>query len=162
MIIIHQYQLEEIEAGYIRVVSCENSFCPVCGHVVIVIGTRDRKVIKDDGMKQKLIIRRLRCKNCWTIHHELPDILIPYKRHCAKTVEKIIDGDTSDVCCEGRTIQRIKMWWAACSLYFESIIISLREKYGAVFSQSPAPKEIVRAVANANLWVHTRSAYLSG
>jgi len=39
---------------------------------------------------------------------------------------------------------------------------SLREKYGEMFSRNPAPKEIIRAVANANLWVHTRSAFLSG
>jgi len=96
------------------------------------------------------------------IHHELPDMLIPYKRHCADTVEKIISEDIVSVCCEFRTIQRIKTWWANCRMYFESVMTSLCEKYSIAFSLDPAPKEIVRAVANAHLWPHTRSACLSG
>ena len=162
MIIIKQYMLEEDEAGCFHVRSCEVNVCPICGHAVFVIGTRKRKCIKEDGERLMLIIRRLRCKDCRIIHHELPDILIPYKRHCADTVEKVISGNDGDVCCESRTINRIKIWWAACRLYFESVLASLREKYGDVFSPVLAPREIVRAVANANLWAHTRSACLSG
>jgi len=162
MIMITKYGRREDAKGRIYILSYEINVCPVCGHVLIVIGTRERKYIKGDGIKEILIIRRLRCKECLVIHHELPDILIPYKRHCAGTVENIIRGDTVDVCCEERTIRRIRAWWAACRLYFESVLASLREKYDAVFSPNPAPKEIVRAVVNANLWAHTRSMFLSG
>jgi hypothetical protein len=77
-------------------------------------------------------------------------------------VEKIISDDTDGLNCEQGTIHRIRAWWASCFLYFKSIMASLREKYGTMFSHNPAPKEIIRAVANANLWVHTRSAFLSG
>jgi len=141
--------------------SYEINVCPVCGDILIVIGTRERRYIKDDGIKEILIIRRLRCKGCRVIHHELPDILIPYKRHCANTIDSIIVGTPVDVCCEECTITRVKAWWESCRLYFESVMASLRRKYGAVFSENPAPREIVRAVANANLWIHTRSAFLS-
>jgi hypothetical protein len=96
------------------------------------------------------------------IHHELPDILVPYKRHCAKTIENIISGDVADVCCDDREIEKIKTWWESCRTYFEGVLNSLREKYGDVLPPHPAPKEIIRAVANANLWTHTRSALLSG
>lgn len=140
----------------------EVSVCPVCGGALTVIGCRKRGVINADGEKETLVIRRLRCKDCRTIHHELPDIVIPYKRHCAETVETILGGGSAGVCCEESTIRRIRAWWAACRLYFESVMASLREKYGSVFSVNPAPREIVRAVANAHLWVHTRSAFLSG
>ena len=109
-----------------------------------------------------LIIRRLRCKGCRVIHHELPDIVIPYKRHCAETVEAIISGETEGRVCEESTIRRIKAWWTACLLYFESVLTSLREKYGIVLSGQSAPSKIVRAVVNAHLWLHTRSAFLSG
>ena len=162
MIIINRYRLRENDEGKSIVDSFEINVCPVCGHTLIVIGIRDRKYIDSGGVKQALIIRRLRCKECLAIHHELPDILVPYKRHCADTVEGIVGGDAVDVCCEGRTINRIREWWECCRLYFESVLSSLREKYGAVFSANPAPREIVRAVANANLWIHTRSAFLSG
>jgi len=162
MISISRYKLVANDAGDYCVHSFEINACPVCGHTVIVIGIRKRKYINDAGDKQTLIIRRLRCKDCLVIHHELPDILIPYKRHCADTIENVISGETDDVYCERHTMQRIMMWWATCKLYFESVLTSLREKYGVVFSSKPAPREIVRAVVNANLWVHTRSACLSG
>jgi len=161
MIIITSYGRSKDDAGKTYILSYEIHVCPVCGHALVVIGTRERKYINDDGITQILVIRRLRCKECRVIHHELPDILIPYKRHCAVTVEKIIEGD-DDVCCDDRAIHRIMAWWAACRLYFEGVVASLQEKYGIMFSPHPAPKEIVRAVVNANLWIHTRSASLSG
>jgi len=134
----------------------------LCGGTLEVTGSRVRKVIDSDGTTRKLVIRRLRCKRCGRLHHELPDIIIPYKRHCAQTIERIISGRSAEVCCEESTIRRIKAWWAASRLYFESVLVSLWEKLGIVFSPSAAPREIVRAVANAHLWVHTRSAFLSG
>ena len=136
--------------------------CPVCSGTLKVIGVRKRGVIESGGTKIKIVIRRFRCRECERIHHELPDRVIPYKRHGADTVEKIIAGKTEEVYCEENTVRKIKAWWAACHLYFESVLASLREKYGMVFSERPAPREIVRAVVNANLWVHTRSAFLSG
>jgi hypothetical protein len=119
-------------------------------------------MIDSTGDKQTLVIRRLRCNECKHIHHELPDILMPYKRHCMETIERIIADDTKDIYCEISAISRIKAWWAGCLLYFESVIVSLREKYRAVFTNNPAPKEIVRAVVNAHLWPSTRSALLTG
>jgi len=162
MIMISRYRLRKNKKGKTVVDSFEINVCPVCGHILIVIGVRERKYIGSDGAKKALVIRRLRCKGCRVIHHELPDILVPYKRHCVDTVESIIGGDTASACCEERTIQRIRSWWAACRLYFEGALSSLREKYDAVISHNPAPREIVRAVVNSNLWVHTRSAFLSG
>jgi hypothetical protein len=157
MIMIRKYSRSRDDKGRIKILSYEINLCPVCGESLFVIGTRERKYNEDDGTKVILIIRRLRCKSCRVIHHELPDILIPYKRHCAATVEKIVNGD-KNVCCDDGVITRIKKWWASCELYFEGVLTSLREKYGDVFSQYPAPREIVRAVVNANLWVHTHSA----
>jgi len=46
--------------------------------------------------------------------------------------------------------------------YFTGVLGTLRAKFGPVFSEPPRPKEIVRAVANANLWASTRSACTSG
>ena len=134
----------------------------MCGSALEVIGSQNRKVIVSGGAIRTLVIRRLRCRACGRMHHELPDIVIPYKRHCARSIERTIGGRASEVYCEQSTIRKIKAWWAACRLYFESVLVSLREKYGIVFPRHPTPREIVRAVANAHLWVHTRSAFLSG
>jgi len=132
--------------------------CPICAAELKAIGIRDRYLINSAGDKDTLVIRRLRCTVCHKIHHELPDMVIPYKRHCAETVEKVVSGDVEDVCCDFRIEARIRAWWAAFRVYFENIRASLRMKYGAAFPPDPTPREIVRAVANANLWVHTRTA----
>jgi len=154
MVIINHYWKKKV-GKKIYIVSLEVSVCPICGEVLIVIGSRLRKVIENETDTVVLVIRRLRCKQCRVIHHELPDMVVPYKRHSAETVEKAVSGETDD--CSKRMIQRIRAWWAACCVYFESILTSLREKYGAALSQKSAPKEIIRAVVNAHLWPQTRS-----
>ncbi|MCL2589167.1 MAG: DUF6431 domain-containing protein [Oscillospiraceae bacterium] len=161
MVIITQYRMKKKHGTYF-IRSEESSICPVCSVLLLVIGSRKRGVIGSDGWKLTLVLRRLRCQDCRTIHHELPDTVVPYKRHCAEIIEKVIAGDIESVCCEERTIRRLRAWWAVCLLYFENVLASLREKYGTVFSVCPAPREIIRAVANANLWVHTRSTFLTG
>jgi hypothetical protein len=141
----------------------DSSRCPICNRKLIGYGWRDRILIEADGNKETLLIHRLLCTDCEKIHHELPDIIIPYKRHCAKTIVNIIKGKPKDgIICDDNTIRRILAWWKALTVYFSGIIGSLRLKFSAVFSDPPQPKEIVRAVANANLWIPTRSAFSSG
>ena len=41
-----------------------------------------------------LSIRRLRCADCKRIHHELPDILVPYKHHVRESIETTITAET--------------------------------------------------------------------
>jgi len=158
MIIIKAYRKERRADGKIYILSDENNMCPICLGVFIVIGIRDRKLTEGSGSKETLVIRRLRCKDCRKIHHELPDMIIPYKRHCAETIENVIAGEIVDVCCDFVTEYRIKKWWAAFRLYFESVKVSLQIKYRAIFPANPTPREIVRAITNTNLWVHTRTA----
>ena len=161
MVMISNYGKMTDEKERTHILCYECHVCPVCGQTLLVIGVRERKYIDSAGTMCILVIRRLRCKACRVIHHELPDILIPYKRHCAETVESVVSDKPENTCCDDRAASRIKAWWEACRLYFENVLASLSEKYGVDFPQRPAPREIVRAVVNANLWVHTRSAYLS-
>jgi hypothetical protein len=140
----------------VYIISEEENVCPLCINDLEVIGIRDRGLIDGAGNKEMLVIRRLRCVHCKKIHHELPDILVPYKRHCAETIENVIAEENA--CCDFATEYKIKAWWSAFCLYFESIKISLQMKYRAVFSQNPTPREMIRAIANTNLWVHTRTA----
>ena len=95
MVMISDYEM--IKKGrktYIR--SNEKLTCPLCEGELKPIGSRRRKVkMPDSQEKHCLVIRRLRCQNanCWTIHHELPDILVPFKRYGRETIEKIINTD---------------------------------------------------------------------
>ena len=158
MIIIREYRKERRADGKICILSDEYNVCPLCLGDFIVIGVRDRKLTEGSGNIEILVIRRLRCNDCRKIHHELPDMIVPYKRHCAETIENVISGEAVDICCDFVTEYRIKKWWAAFRLYFESVKVSFQIKYGAVFSANPTPREIVRAITNTNLWVHTRTA----
>jgi len=76
-----------------------------------VAGSRKRKIKTGNETVRVLIIRRLRCKQCKKIHHELPDMVIPYKRYSAETIEQIIDGREVGIICEESTIRRIRTWW---------------------------------------------------
>lgn len=121
----------------------------------------------------KLVIRRLGCKGCGKIHHELPDILVPYKRHCSETVERIVDEEAEDVSCEESTIKRLKRWFTERTRYFTGCLIAVSALHGAALTAGAISllrkmrensgwlKKLVRIVANSNLWVHTRSAYLT-
>ena len=157
MVIISQYRMRRTYDQKLHIISNELSICPICGGNLSVIGTRSRMVIDSGGTTLSITIRRLRCEGCGKIHHELPDMIVPYKRHCFETIEKIIIGSTDGIICEERTIGRVKAWWTACALYFHGIVAILREKYGVYISLG-APKEIIRAAVNSSLWPHTRSA----
>jgi hypothetical protein len=160
MIAINKYRKVLDSKGRIIIKSEEENACPICAGILKVIGIRERKSRNINEDIEILVIRRLRCKTCNKIHHELPDILIPYKRYCADTIEAVINK--GEICCELSTERRIKLWWATILLYFENILASLKIKYGLEFSIKTAPREIVRVLVNLNLWVHTRSVSLSG
>ena len=37
-------------------------------------------------MKQRFLIRRLKCSNCGRLHRELPDCLVPYKHYASEVI----------------------------------------------------------------------------
>jgi hypothetical protein len=132
-------------------------------------GTKQRVNWLGEDEKRILIIRRLHCKQCDRIHHELPDCIVPYKRYGASIIKDIVieNTQTQDIHCSTETIKRIRDWWAVVYPYFLNILLTLVEKYGVEFGIPPAFREIVRAVANSNNWVFahqlcTRSAMRPG
>ncbi|MGI6450950.1 MAG: DUF6431 domain-containing protein [Desulfitobacteriia bacterium] len=157
--------------------------CPCCGNDLKVIGSRKRKS-KETGEETKiLIIRRLRCKNCNRIHHELPDCLVPYKRYASLSIEQVLSEAQSppDLAADEVTLYRLKKWFRGILPHLlgglRSIAIRLSQdpvKEPSVLSQTVHQRighyvgnepgwlaRIVRPIVNANLWVHTRSAFLS-
>ena len=97
-----------------------------------MIGSRKRGLKCLDGEKIELIVRRLQCKEsgCKKIHHELPDKVVPYKRHESQTIEKILDAPdfrTTDCPCEHSTAHRIKRWYSRLQKYVEGTLRALME-----------------------------------
>ncbi len=163
--------------------SGEQSYCPCCGGTLKVIGSRKRNYINGAGEKVTLIIRRLQCKPCTRIHHELPDLLVPYKRYGSESIEAVVTGDANlTVAADESTISRWKHWFMELSVHFLGCLISIAicHMKNAVEERSCLPQSplqriwhyvgdapcwlsrVVRPIVNTNYWVQTRSAFLSG
>ena len=156
--------------------------CPCCNGSLKVIGSRKRSCINELGDKLVLIIRRMCCLECKRIHHELPDMLVPYKRHVCASIETTVSGDKAlSITADESSLVRWKNWFLELANYFQGCLKSITIRYGkkSVEDESDLPKSplqriwnyvgnapgwlarIVRPVVNSNLWVHTRSAFLS-
>ncbi len=154
--------------------------CPSCNGPLKVVGSRKRSCINGLGEKILLIIRRLRCKNCKQIHHELPDLLVPYKRHIRESIETVINADSVlSVTADESTLRRWRNWFKEMADHFQGCLASIMIRYGkeSVEDKSGLPKSklqriwqyvgdapgwlarVVRPIVNSNLWVHTRSAF---
>lgn len=183
MVCIKKYSLvPDVNNTHYHVKSQERSICPVCNSPdLAAIGSRQRKVFTGSGERLLLVIRRLRCRRCKRVHHELPDVIVPYKRYSSEDIEGIIESGTSNAscgsCCENSSIYRIKRWFRNISGYMAGCL-------GAVAAQRSLPiipayrtslqrikayaggesgwlARTVRTLANTNLWIHTRFAFLS-
>lgn len=145
-----------------------------------MIGSRERICITESGEKIVLIIRRLRCTQCRRIHHELPDMLVPYKLHVSDSIEAVVREDlTLSVSADDCTLGRWKSWFNAMVDYFQGCLKSIAIRFCRENAEdkSGLPKSklqriwqyvgnapgwlarIVRPIVNTNLWVHTRSAF---
>ena len=179
MVIVHDYWLDgKTSQGILYVRSAEAQRCPICGRGLTVSGSRRRGLIEYSGEKKILRIRRLWCDRCRRIHHELPDIVVPYKRYGAEAIENILTDKpekADDYPCEISTARRIKLWFFLLREYYESAMESIRayweedKEIAAVISRLlplsehhhfPAGwlRTLVRILVNSNRWLHTRSA----
>ena len=96
MIITKDYEQWTDDEGREHIRSREATRCPDCGGELKVRDSKPRGVkFPDKSEKTKLVIRRMVCKNCETLHSELPDTIVPYKRHARKTIEAAIQEDES-------------------------------------------------------------------
>ena len=72
--------------------------------------TYDRQA---DGESRTLIIRRLRCCECVRMHHELPDIVIPYKRYNGENIEEVLPpkDNSPSFPCETIIASLLRIWF---------------------------------------------------
>ncbi len=179
MVIVHDYWLDDKTAeGIFYVRSRESQQCPICGSELSVSGSRKRGILEESGEKKALRIRRLWCDRCKRIHHELPDIVVPYKRYGTEAIENILADkpEHSNACpCELSTAKRIKLWFFLLQEYYESTLESLKtyweedQEITTMISRILPLSEyhrrsagwlkvLVRLLVNSNRWLHTRSA----
>ncbi|MGL4523734.1 MAG: DUF6431 domain-containing protein [Bacilli bacterium] len=111
MIIINNYTTKTLENQIIVIKGIHLPLCPACEQRLKVIGTRQRVAYQAYGTREVYRIRRLRCAYCERIHHELPDFLVPYKRHVASTIEEVLVKGTTTSACDESTIRRWLGWW---------------------------------------------------
>lgn len=151
---------------------------PCCGEKLMPIGTRARKYRNSLSEQLTLRIRRLRCK-CGKIHHELPDILVPYKRYEAACIEKVVSEPkgSATIALDESTICRWKAWFRERIAHWIGGLVSIAIRFKLPVEVRSLPsqsvhqrighlvghadgwlKRIVRPVVNANLWGYTRSA----
>lgn len=164
------------------VTSTEQVPCPCCGELDFkVIGSRIRKGRIETGERNLYSIRRLRCQPCWKIHHELPDLLIPYKRYEASVIEGCLEGFEPLVLeVDELTTARWVSWFSKLVEYWIQIIISLLvqrqlestlvtvlsdrslsvlERIGRLTGDAPDwLARLVQPVVNHHFWLHTRFA----
>ncbi len=156
---------------------------PCCGEELKIIGSRKRTLISEGGEICVLVVRRLRCVQCRKIHHELPDCVVPYKRYESACIEQVVSEPkvSSSVAADDATLRRWKNWFQGICTYLLGCLTSIAIRFHqdpvenlSVPSQSAHHRighyvgdafgwlaRIVRPVVNSNLWVHTRSAFLS-
>lgn len=93
-----------------------------------VIGSQRRCCINGLGEEIFLIIRRLSCVECNRVHHELPALLVPYKRHVR---EAVISGDPDlSVAADESTLKGWRAWFNEMADYFQGCLESIAIRYG--------------------------------
>ena len=160
MIIVATFQTEYDEDKQLSYVHADEMLnCPFCDcSKLIKKGWRKRKLYMLIGTLMIFMIRRMKCKTCCKIHHVLPNIIVPYKRYDAETIEKIIEGNSCETCCEESTTNRIKAWWADMRLYILMVAPLIMEKYLIRVKLESKLTQTVRTLANTHFWPGTRSA----
>ena len=142
---------EDKQVSYIDAIGA--LICPACDSFELIKkGWRRRQLILLIGTLMVLMVRRVKCKKCNRIHHVLPDIVVPYKRHDAETINKILEGDPKETLCEESTINRFKLWWTSIKLYVLTVAVSVIEKRKIYIAPELSFKETVRVLVNAHLW----------
>jgi hypothetical protein len=173
--------LRRLPAFFVRCAEVVPS--PCCGEQLKVIGSRKRTSRSSTGEVRVLALRRLRCTGCRKIHHELPDSLVPYKRYESTCLEDVVseEAGVSVIAADDSTLYRWRSWFQEQATYWYGALTSIAARFhqqpvevsstlswsahqriGHIVGDAPGwLARVVRPIANVNLWLHTRFAFLS-
>lgn len=106
------------------------ALCPQCDSPLEYHCRVIRPLKNAAGEKNNYSIRVLKCCNeaCpRKYHRELPDIIIPYKRHDAATIEEAIEKEEKDMAVEAdfSTVSRWKSWFAKEQTYIMMSLVGV-------------------------------------
>jgi hypothetical protein len=110
---------------------------------------------------------------CVRIHHELPDILVPYKRYDAESIEGVVSElPRSDIAADESTIGRWRSWFLAWAVYAAGCLASISFRHNFPVERAYTPtlsalqslgrfvgsttgwlSRVVRPIANSNEWI---------
>ena len=66
--------------------------CPKCSGGLKYYDTVRRVARTKKRVTRRLYIKRLRCKDCRSLHRELPNMIFPYKQYEAELILGVLDG----------------------------------------------------------------------
>lgn len=73
-------------------INSNQSSCPKCGAELKYYDSVRRIVRSKMRKTRKVIIRRMRCNRCGSLHRELPDFLFPYKQYESEIIIGVMEG----------------------------------------------------------------------
>ena len=150
----------------IYIYSQEDSVCPVCGGALKVHGTCTRRVWYGEE-RRNYRLRVMECRCCGKTHRELPEGIVPYKRHGLNSLCEIAEATESQYTCESSTWLRIRFWLAWFLWYAQNIMEGLiaSEQLPKTFHPGHSlyrrTASFVRLVVNSGNWEQHRSAMTS-
>lgn len=98
-----------------KIFSQESSVCPICGGPLKVHGTCIRKVRQGEHTHQ-IHLRVMECRHCGKTHRELPEGLVPYKRHDLNSLCEVLRPQQTQTTCETQLGCCIRFWPCMVSL----------------------------------------------
>ena len=167
----------------------EIALCPNCGNQLEYHNRTMRGLTDKTGKRSAYSIRVLKCVNqaCpITYHRELPDIMIPYQRYDAESVEEAIAQSDVDitVAADQSTIYRWRKWFSSKATHIIMALLSVTavidgnaDTSSLAIKKQVKPieaikeivsrevnwmKETVRILVNSSKWIINRSAFLTG
>ena len=159
MISISHY-IEKVKDGFVKIISKEQAYCPICQGELRSHGRCIRNLQTADG-NRKLSLKVWYCPECHRSHRELPDSIIPYKRHCADTYIRVYESasaDELDCSIDEKTIRRIRVWVEVFLKFAADILLRLKTEHpGMMTNKDVTPsvsalKYFVRIIVNTNEW----------
>ena len=73
-------------------IKINEKYCPICKNKLKYYDSVKRTVKTKRGKTKKIVIRRLRCSSCKSLHRELPSSIIPYKEYESEIIIGVIEG----------------------------------------------------------------------
>ena len=151
---------ESIRGSVTIMYTKDKTYCPACGAGLIPHGWCERKLIVSEETKV-FSLRVSYCQKCCRSHRELPDSIIPYKRHSVEDYAQVYDtqrGKHGCGCVDEKTARTIKAWVTGFIAFAAIICQNVITGFPKMLNKSDQEitvqmiKFYVKIVVNNNFW----------